>query len=109
MSARERLLGADDPGTLLARALLASAHGSAGQVGAALRHYQQAHAGYREALGEGHRDTLACAARLARAYADCGQMTAAMSVLDGAVSVAERALPPGDPLAAELRQARAGL
>jgi hypothetical protein len=72
-------------------------------------HYQQAHAGYQRALGEGHRQTLACAASLAQAYAGSGQMTAATSLLADAISEAGRALPDGDPLARELRKARADL
>jgi hypothetical protein len=109
VSCRERLLGEDHPDTLRTCVLLASAHGTAGHMSAALRIHQQAHAGYCRALGEGHRDTLACAAGLAGAHADAGQMTAAMSVLDDAISRAGRDLPPGDPLTAQLRQARSEL
>ena len=94
LACRERLLGAGHPDALRTRALLASAHGAAGDMSAALLHHQQA---------------LACAADLARAYMDCGQVTAAMSLLADAISEAGRALPPGDPLTRELEQARAGL
>jgi len=109
LSARERLLGAGHRDALRARVLLASAHRTAGDPGAALRHYQRAHEGYQRALGSAARETLACSAGLARAYAACGQVTAAMSLLAQSISEAERALPPGDPLALDLRQARTGL
>jgi tetratricopeptide (TPR) repeat protein len=108
-SGRERALGPGHPETLRTCVLLAAAHRAAGDMNAALRLYQRAQAGYRQALGAGHRGTLACAADLARAYAACGQATAAMSLLADAASEAQRVLPPGDPLAIDLLQARDGL
>ncbi|MCW2935805.1 MAG: hypothetical protein JWM19_6767 [Actinomycetia bacterium] len=109
LSRQERLLGTGHPEAFRARALLASALGAAGDMSASLRHFQQAYVGYQRVLGDSDRETLGCSAGLARAYAASGQMSAATSLLAAAISQAERSLPPGDPLAGELRQARAGL
>jgi tetratricopeptide (TPR) repeat protein len=105
----EAALGPDHADTLSARVLLAGAHSAAGHISDALRHYQHAHALHKRALGPHHRQTLACTSALARAYADAGQITAAMSVIDDAIGGAEQNLPSGDPLARQLRQAKASL
>ena len=57
-------------------------------MGTALRHYQQAAAGYEQSLGVGHPLTLGCQGELARAYYDVGHAGDAVTLLRAAITAA---------------------
>ena len=72
-------------------------------MGPALLRYQQAAAGYEQALGPGDRTTLACQGELARANYDAGYVGDAVKILRAAIASATEALSPDDPAARALR------
>jgi tetratricopeptide (TPR) repeat protein len=106
---RHRVLGPDHLDTLAAQRNLAAAYQAAGKIAAALQQHEQACAGYERALGADHRDTLACRTDLASAYHAAGRLADAATLLRDTLTRCEQALPPGDPLSTNLRQALGGL
>jgi len=106
---REGVLGPDHPDTLMARGSLASAHFAAGRMGSALQLYEETCAGYERTVGADHPKTLACQAELARGYYATGRLGDAMALLTDIISRGEKALPPGDPLTQQMREALANI
>jgi hypothetical protein len=70
---RERVLGADHPGTLATRDNLAAAYRGAGRTAEAIAQYEQVLAGRERVLGADHPDTLATLNNLATAYRETGR------------------------------------
>ena len=71
---------------------------------AAERLYEQARAGFEQALGPRHPDALRSRAELARIYRQLGRYGDARALLRDTVGRLERSLPHGDPLITELRE-----
>ena len=74
LHAKERLLGADHPGTLTSRNNLAAAYQMAGKLSQAIQLHEQTLAHRQRTLGDGHPDTLASWDNLASAYQAAGDL-----------------------------------
>jgi tetratricopeptide (TPR) repeat protein len=78
----DAVLGADDPVTLASRDTLARAYESVGDLGRAIRLYEQTLADRLRVLGADHPDTLASRDTLARAYESVGDLGRAIRLYE---------------------------
>jgi tetratricopeptide (TPR) repeat protein len=101
---REKVLGPDHLDTIATRASLVAAYHAAGRMPAAVQLSEQTCAESERVLGADHADTLARRAQLATLYYSVGRVGDAAALLRDALARCERTLPPGDPLAAAVRQ-----
>jgi tetratricopeptide (TPR) repeat protein len=106
---RERALGPDDLDTIDSSGALGAAYYAAGRMASALQLYERAREGHQRVLGADHPDALASSARLAYAYQAVSRVTDATALLRDTLARCERALPPGDPLTAAVRERLAAL
>jgi tetratricopeptide (TPR) repeat protein len=93
VDACERLLGLDHRATLTARNNLATAYGSAGDVGRAIPLYEQTVVDCERVLGPEHPDTLALRNNLAYAYHSAGDLDRAIPLFEQTLADRERVLP----------------
>jgi tetratricopeptide (TPR) repeat protein len=104
LSDREKLLGRLDPDTIATRANLAAAYQAAGRIPDATYLSEQCCADSEQALGPDHAVTLARMYSMAQLYYAAGRVGDAVAVLRQTAIRCERTLPPGDPLARNVRQ-----
>jgi tetratricopeptide (TPR) repeat protein len=112
-AASDRILGPDNPGTLMAGSYLAQALLAAGQAAEAVSWSQRVVAGRTRMLGPDHQATIAARVSLGHALVAAGQPGHAVTVLGEAAGDCERVRGPGhldtlsarDGLAAACRDA----
>jgi O-antigen/teichoic acid export membrane protein/tetratricopeptide (TPR) repeat protein len=92
----ERLLGADDPGTLTSRNSLAVAYREAGRIDDAIRLFELTLAAMERQLGPDHPDTLTTRNNLAVAYREAGRIAEAIPLVELSLAL-ERRLGPDHP------------
>ena len=92
-----RLLGADHPDTLNARANVAYAYRAAGRSAEALPLLERTLADYERLLGADHPDTLTSRNNLAMAYNDAGRLAEALPLFERTLADSERLLGADHP------------
>ena len=107
LSGREKALGRDDLKTVEVHGKLGAAYHNQGKMASAVSSYEQARDGYLRTLGPDNRYTLSMSLRLALALNEVGRMGDSRTLLRQTASRAERVLPPGDPLTAEVQEVEA--
>lgn len=95
--ARENLLGADHPQTLMARLDLASSCWAEGQAQVAIGIQEQVRAKFGQILGLDHPTTLLAWANLAIAYHATGRTQDAIHISEQVLKARKHALGPDDP------------
>ncbi|WP_268812623.1 tetratricopeptide repeat protein [Embleya scabrispora] len=93
----ERLLGAEHPDTLTARANLAVSYWQVGRIGEAIDLQERVLADSERLLGPEHHDTLKSRANLAASYWQAGRIGEAIDLEERVVAVRERLLGPEHP------------
>jgi tetratricopeptide (TPR) repeat protein len=94
---RARMLGEDDPDTLLSRYDLAAAYDHAGRLGEAIPLYERTLADRVRVLGEAHRDTLISRSSLASAYHGAGRLGEAIPLYEQTLAAQLRTLGEDHP------------
>jgi tetratricopeptide (TPR) repeat protein len=95
--AAARVLGADDPFTLVAGSCLAQAHAAAGNVREAITIFENVLEGLRNVWGEDGPATLRCQNNLAGAYLTAGYLTRSIALYEQTVTQRVRALGEDHP------------
>jgi tetratricopeptide (TPR) repeat protein len=95
--AAARVLGADDPFTLVASSSLAQARAAAGNVREAITLFEEVLDDLRRVRGEDDPATLLCQNNLAGAYLMAGYLTRSLALYEQAVTQRERALGEAHP------------
>ncbi|WP_446214006.1 FxSxx-COOH system tetratricopeptide repeat protein [Micromonospora sp. IBSANI012] len=93
----ERVLGPDDPETLISRHNLAAAYQSVGRLNEAIGLYQRTLADCERVLGPDHPDTLTSRHSLAAAYQSVGRSDEAIGLHQRTLTDRERVLGPDHP------------
>ena len=99
-----QVLGRVHPDTIATRADLAAAYAAAGRIPDAAYLTEQCCADSEQALGPDHAVTLARMYSMAQLYYTAGRVGDAVAVLRQTAIRCDRTLPPGDPLARNVRQ-----
>jgi tetratricopeptide (TPR) repeat protein len=89
---RERVLGEDNPVTLIARGDLAFAYRKAGRLTEAIGLLESALTDSLQSLGESHPVSLACRNNLAAGYQSAGRLAEAISLFERTVAECEQVL-----------------
>ncbi|MDR3079981.1 MAG: tetratricopeptide repeat protein [Streptomyces sp.] len=97
LTALERVLGPDHPGTLTARNRVADAYETSGDLEAAIALYEENLDDYERVLGPDHPDTLAARNNLALAYSEAGDPESAIPLYKTTLTDYERVLGPDHP------------
>ena len=109
VAARERVLGAAHPDTLVSRLGVGLAYAEAHAVRQAVAVLTEALADAEAAHGPDHRHTIEIRAALACCHAVSGELVAAAEEYDRAVAAAADLLGNDHPVTAALREERCGL
>ncbi|MCX5332560.1 FxSxx-COOH system tetratricopeptide repeat protein [Streptomyces sp. NBC_00140] len=97
LAAATRLLGEDDPSTLVSRNNLAYAYRSAGDLGRAVPLFERTLADFVRVLGEDHPDTLTSRSNLAGAYRAVGHLGLAVPLFERTLADRLRVLGEDHP------------
>ena len=93
----ERILGADDPATLIGRNRVATAQLWAGRTAEAIAICEPVLTDQERILGPDHPDTLTARHNLAHAYLNAGRTTEAIAIYEPLLTDSERILGPDHP------------
>ncbi|MER7178887.1 tetratricopeptide repeat protein [Streptomyces hyaluromycini] len=99
----ERLLGAEHPGTLTARANLTTAYRQAGRIGEAIELLEQVTADHERLLGAAHPHTLTTRGHLAASYRQAGRTGEAIAIEERVLADSERLLGAEHPTTLTIR------
>jgi eukaryotic-like serine/threonine-protein kinase len=95
---RERVLGADDPATLMALSQVGEAEKARDDYGAAEKTIRRVVEGQTRVLGAGHRDTIDTRCGLADLLNQAGRFEEAEKEISDTAAVSEKSLGPNEPM-----------